>query len=323
MTSRERINIILNGGTPDRPPFNFWMDRDIMSLMDQKYGKDFRITHYDADLLETFAVMDYFPNLQAEYIFDGKTNWMIKPKLTNFSEIFKYDIPNPNNPEIYSNIISTRKTYPSKAIFAMMIAPLGIISQLKMPQDMMMGLILEEEIIIDILEKITPAMLLIAENTCKLDIDVLYLAEDLCMSTGLMYSKDMLKKFNFDYMKEIIEIAHSNNKKVFYHTDGFILDAIDLFIDYGFDGINPLEPRYNNSQQFIEKSKNKLMLYGGIDNCNIIPNGTCEDIKDHIENQFDILGKNGRMIFSSHDIPSHCPIENLDTMVNTIKNLRY
>jgi len=323
MTSRERVNLIFKGENPDRPPFNFWMDRDIMQEYDNRFGENFRIARYDADVIESFALMDYFPDLKAEFVVDEKTSWLVKPKVEDFKEVFNFPVPDPNNPEIYQNIIDTRGQYPDKAIFAMMIAPLGAIGSLKLPEDFMMGLALEGDVVCDILDRIKPAMIEIAKNTCKLDIDVLYLAEDICMSTGLTYSKNMLRQFHFDYMKEIIDIAHNAGKKVFYHTDGLVIDCLELFMEYGIDGINPLEPRYNDPKLFIEKTQGKLMLYGGIDNCNIIPNGTTEEIKEHIKSQFEIIAKNTGMIFSSHDIPSHCPLENLDVMVDTIKGLRY
>jgi len=322
MTSRERVLAILKGEKPDRIPFNFWMDRDIMIELDCLFGENFRVNYYGADVIEAFAFMDYFPQFQAEYIHDEKTSWQVKAKVDDFSQILEYPIPRGNNPEIYANIRDTRNKYPDKAIFAMMMAPLGIISNLKMPEDFYIGLMLESDIIHEILCKIKPTMIEIAENTCKEDIDVLYLAEDFCMATGLMYSQKMLKEFHFEYMKDVIQIAHDAGKKVFYHTDGFIMDAIDLFIEYKIDGINPVEPRYNDSKLFSEKTKGKLMVYGGIDNCNIIPNGTFDEIEKHLNYQFQNLGKNGGLIFSSHDIPSCCPIENLDFMVKTIKNMK-
>ncbi|MGC8844015.1 MAG: uroporphyrinogen decarboxylase family protein, partial [bacterium] len=63
--------------------------------------------------------------------------------------------------------------------------------------------------------------------------------------------------------------------------------------------------------------------YGGLDNSNIIPNGSVEDVKRHIYEVFEVLGKEGKLIFSTHDIPGHCPIENIDAMVSAIKSCRY
>jgi uroporphyrinogen-III decarboxylase len=98
---------------------------------------------------------------------------------------------------------------------------------------------------------------------------------------------------------------------------------VDLFLEYGFDGINPLEYRFNNPRRFRDIEGGKLIVYGGLDNSIIIPNGTVEDVKKHIYDVFDELGKEGKLIFSTHDIPSYCPLENLDAMVEAIKSCKY
>jgi uroporphyrinogen-III decarboxylase len=156
-----------------------------------------------------------------------------------------------------------------------------------------------------------------------LDIDVLYLAADICSRDGAMVSPEQLREFNFDYLVEVIDIAHEAGKKVFYHSDGRILPILDLYVEYGIDGCNPLEPRYNDSQEFVERFGDKLILYGGGDNCGIIPDGTVEQVREHVRNQFDVFGKDGHFIYSTHDIPGCCPQENLDAMVETIKECRY
>ena len=323
MTSRERVWSVFKTQKADRPPFNFWMDRDIMERLDKELGENFRVSHYDADVIETFALLNYFPGFSGEYIQDEITTWQIKGAIEDYSEVLEAPLPDPDDINIYQNIIDTRTKYPDKALFTMLIPPIGSIGGLKLPQYFMMDLACEPELMHSVIDKIMPTMIKVAENACDLDIDVLYIADDICMSSGLIYSKKMLREFQFDYIKPIIDMAHSKGKKVFYHTDGLVMDILDLFMEYNIDGINPLEPRFNKSEEFIKRTGGKLMLYGGIDNCHIIPEGTCVDVVSHIKNQFETIGKHTGMIFSSHDIPSSVPMENINVMVDTIKSLRY
>ncbi|MBQ0106113.1 MAG: hypothetical protein KBT47_08795, partial [Armatimonadetes bacterium] len=292
-------------------------------LLDKKLGENFRITHYDADVIETFAIPNMFPGFSGEFIEDEKTVWMTKGAINDYSEVLDCPLPDPDSEDIYRNIIETREKYPDKAIFAMIIPPIGTLGGLKLPQDFMMDLASEPELIHSVIKRIMPVLTKVAENACNTDIDVLYIADDICMSGGLIYSEKMLREFQFDYIKSIIDMAHSKGKKVFYHTDGMVMNALNLFAEYGIDGINPLEPRFNSGKEFISRTKGSLMLYGGIDNCHIIPEGTEEDIVMHIKSQFENIGKHTPMIFSSHDIPSTVPLKNIDIMTETIKSLRY
>ena len=54
MTSKERVLAALEFRRPDRVPFNFWMDRRLMAQYEEKYGPDWRVRVFDADVVETF-----------------------------------------------------------------------------------------------------------------------------------------------------------------------------------------------------------------------------------------------------------------------------
>jgi uroporphyrinogen decarboxylase len=323
MTSRERVQCVLSGGIPDRVPFNFWMDRDKMAEYDQKWGADFRLTHYGVDVIEAFQLINYWPTLTPKMYFDGKTYWQTEPMVESLSDALNLPLPDPTNTAIYADIEEKRAKNPDKAIFVLANAPLGIFEPLRLAENLYMELYDCADEIHEILTRMKPVMMEATRRTCALDIDVLYVADDICGRDGALVSPKQLREFHFNYLREVVDIAHEAGKKVFYHTDGRVTGILDLFMEYGYDGINPYEPRYNDAQEFVDRTNGKLMLYGTLDNCKIIPDGTVEDIQEHVREKFRILGKEGRLIFSTHDIPAHCPQENLDALVETIKSCRY
>jgi len=322
MTSRERVQCVLQGGIPDRVPFNFWMDRDKMAEYDREWGHDFRFTHYGVDVVESFIALPWWAGVPVESFDDGMTVWQTKPMLDSILDAIDLPMPDPADPNVYADIIAKRAQYPDKAIFALLLAPLDIIQPLRLA-DMYTDLLDYPETIHKILDRARPVLIEAARRACELDIDVLYLAGDFCGRDGALVSPKLLREFLFGYLKECIEIAHEHGKKVFYHSDGYVLDILNLYIEAGIDGCNPVEARYNDSHEFVRRSEGKLMLYGGLDNCNIIPNGTVDDVRQHVRSQFEILGNQGRLILSSHDIPGMCPRANLDVMVECIKACRY
>ncbi len=323
LTSRERVQLVLNGGRPDRLPFNFWMDRDKMAEYDARWGADFRLTHYGADVIEAFVMLGFWAGLEAETINDGKTAWQTRGLVESMSDAVGMAMPDPSDASVYADIEAKRAANPDKAIFAMMAAPLGILEPLRLAQDLYLDLYDSADETHVLLRRIEPVLTEAARRVCAMDIDALYLAADICGRDGAMVSPKQLREFHFDYVKEVINIAHEAGKKVFYHSDGLILPVLDVYVEYGIDGCNPLEPRYNDSREFADRFGDKLMLYGGGDNCRIIPDGAVDDVRAHVRSQFETLGKNARFIYSTHDIPGHCPQENLDAMVETIKSCRY
>ena len=133
MTSRERVRAVFEGRKPDRPPFNFWMDRDAMERLDALLGEDFRVSHYGADVIEAFAMADMCPSRKAEYISDGKTMWMTRGKVDDIEEASGLPVCSPEDPAIYGDIEQKRRKYPQKAIFAMVPNPLGVLNSLLLP----------------------------------------------------------------------------------------------------------------------------------------------------------------------------------------------
>lgn len=281
------------------------------------------MTHYDVDVIEAFVALPWWADHPMETIDDGKTTWQTKPLVESMEEAVAFNMPDASDPGVYADIENKRSAYPDKAIFAMLGAPLMILEPLRLAENLFLDLYDSVDEIHHILKRVRLVLIDAARRACSMDIDVLYLAGDICSRDGAMVSLKQLREFNFDYIREVIDIAREAGKKVFYHSDGMLMNVLDIYMEYGIDGCNPLEPRYNDPHEFLTRTNGKMMLYGGIDNCDVIPNGTIDQIRDHICGQFNILGKEGRLIFSSHDIPGHCPQENLDAMLDSIKSCRY
>lgn len=322
MTSRERVNCVLRGEQPDRVPFNFWMDRDKMAEYDARWGGDFRLTHYGADVIEAFVLFDWFPGLHPKSRYDGVTCWQLEPALESMEQALELQFADPADPAHFTDIRTKRANHPDKAIFSLMVGPLGILSTYRLAQNLFLELHDKAEVIHEFLRMIQPIYLEIVRRICALDIDVLYLADDICDRNGATISPAHLREFHFDYLRPAIDIAHQSGKRVFYHTDGYVLDILDIFTDYNIDGINPIEHRYNDPKEFLRRSGGRLKVYGALDNCNVIPNGTPDEIKAHVQDVFHYLGANG-LIMSTHDIPAYCPLENLDAMVEAVKGCSY
>ena len=323
MTSRERVQCVLNREQPDRLPFNFWMDRDVMTAYDEKWGADFRLTHYGVDVIEAFVMLPFWASIPMKTFSDGKTDWQLEPMVESMEDALELPMPDPADPAVYADIQSKRAANPDKAIFALMPTPLGCLEPLRMPENLYTDLYDHPEAIHNILDRVRPILVEAARKACELDIDVLYPASDICGRDGALISPKQLREFHFDYLKEAVDVTHAAGKKVFYHSDGYIIPVLDLYVEYGIDGCNPLEPRYNETQKFAELFGKDLMLYGGGDNCNIIPNGTPDEVRKHVRNQFETLNGKAPFIFSTHDIPGHCPQANLDAMVEAIMDCTY
>lgn len=325
MNSRERIHFVMENKIPDRLPFNFWMDRPLMADLDKRFGDNFRINHYGADVIETFPLVPWFPEVADKWVMksDEKTIWLVKHPFETVDDFKGVSIPDMDDENIYVQIKADREKYPDKALFALIGHPMELLVNHFGFENFFLALFDGEDEILDLLNKISAAQVKLVENCVKCDVDVIYLAGDICTTRSEIMSPEMLEKFCFTFMKPVIDKAHELGKKVFLHTDGNVMNILPLFVKYEIDGINPLQSNCNDKQYFSDNFGDKLIVYGGIDNCFTIPNGTTEEVRQHIRDNFRILGKNGRYIASSHDIPGYVPLENVDAMVDELKKCIY
>ena len=74
-------------------------------------------------------------------------------------------------------------------------------------------------------------------------LDVLVIEDDIASDKGPMISLEHFNIFINHYNRLIVERAHQKGLKVVRHSDGNLWSLLDVLIESGYDGINPLEPQ--------------------------------------------------------------------------------
>ena len=318
MDSKTRVLTALAHKKPDRAPFNFWMDRRLMAQFEKEVGhRHWRVTHFGADVIETFPYLD-FP--QGESIMHEGSSWIKGPCFEDWSKIGDLRMPDPKNEKVYELIKQDVAEFPDKFILLDMITPWGVIAGMRTYENIYMDMYTAPDEFKKLSKRILDVMKVTVERACKIGVSALYLLEDLATSSGLAMSPKMIREFCFDYARDMVDIAKSYNLPVLFHSDGSILDLVELLPDLDVKAVNPLQPFLNDFGTFKKRFGDKMAVYGGLDNCFIIPDGTVKDVHDHVIDTWEKLGKqDGALIFSTHDIPIQTPRENVEEMVRTIK----
>lgn len=324
MTSRQRIQKVLRGEKPDRVPFNFWMDRWRMAELDRDLGngKDFRLEYYDADVVEVIPNVPWFSDFISLTRADRQTVWHVTSAVDSILPLLEHDLP-PIDESITSYIIEARARYPDKAIFTLMLTPLDAIMGKRLMQDFFVDIYDYPSEVEELCNKIGDHQTKIIEHIIdRCDIDAIYMAGDICANSGALMSSELLRKLWLTPMKKVTATAHNRDTPVLYHTDGRVIEILDLLAESGIDGLNPLQANLQEDDEF-EPWKDRFILYGTMDNNSIIPNGPEQVIRKHIRDKFDHF-KDGRgLIFSSHDIQGDTPQGHINAMVDEIKSCRY
>ena len=157
-------------------------------------------------------------------------------------------------------------------------------SEEKLLEDM----ILEPTFCDELLDKVTEHLTTMALETLKRT-DTwktgLFVYDDMASRYSPMFSPDLFGKYLLPRYKKIIsECRKAGCRHFFFHSDGNIEPFMDLLIEAGFEGFNPLEPRSGlYLPRLRAKYGKKAVFFGGVCNTEILPGGDKKAIRNHIE----------------------------------------
>jgi uroporphyrinogen-III decarboxylase len=294
------------------------MDRRLMDEYEKRLGhRHWRVTHYGADVIETFPLLDFPTGPMEER--DG-TSWLKGPVFDDWNQADELAMPDPRDDTVYGLIKADLDEFPDKAVILDMQTPWGIVAGfIRGYEHVYLDMCMEGEAFKKLCSRILEVQKVVVERVCAMGITALYLMEELATSQGLSMSLEMTAEYVFAYAREMAEIARAHEIPILWHSDGNILGLIEHLVGLGVKAVNPLQPNVNDTKAFMERFGGRLAVYGGIDNCFIIPESSPEGVRQHVLEQFDQLGQpHGGLIFSTHDIPLKTPRENVEMMVATI-----
>ncbi len=125
------------------------------------------------------------------------------------------------------------------------------------------------------------------ERWARTDIDALFFMDDWGSQKALLISPDLWRELFKPLYRDYIEIAHSAGKKIFMHSDGYIVDIILDLIELGLDALN--SQIFCMGLENLSRFRGKICFWGEIDRQHLLAEATPEevhaaviDIKKHL-----------------------------------------
>jgi hypothetical protein len=152
------------------------------------------------------------------------------------------------------------------------------------------------------------------EVWAKTAVQGLWIMDDWGAQTSLLISPDQWRRIFKPLYSEYVDIAHSNGKKLFMHSDGYILDIIPDLIEIGVDALN--------SQIFcmgldnLHKFRGKITFWGEIDRQHILADDPPEKVRDAVVQVKENIYYNGGVIAQCEFGPGAKP-DNVETVFRT------
>ncbi len=155
-------------------------------------------------------------------------------------------------------------------------------------------------------------------------VDVAYICgTDFGTQQSTFCSDKTFKELYMPYYIKINDWIKKNTKwKTFKHSCGAIEPFIDLFIQSGFDIINPVQCSAQSMDPKKLKSKygDRMVFWGGgIDTQEVLPFGSVDAVRRQVLDRCEIFAENGGYVFNAiHNIQAKTPVENIIAMIDAI-----
>ncbi len=212
------------------------------------------------------------------------------------------------------------------AIFCKVGGPYSRTSRLRGTEQFLIDIAEDPEYAKALVEKVTDHITMVGLEHLRRDdftSSGIWIFDDIADNNGLIMGPRHYEHIFYPSLVKMVQaFKEAGVSKVLMHSDGNIESVLDMFIEAGIDGINPVEPKAAmDIVKLRKKYGGRLSFIGGMCNSFVLPKGSKEEITKQVRMIVE-LGKEGGVIFGSHSIGADVPIENYDLAIRIYREIR-
>lgn len=134
--------------------------------------------------------------------------------------------------------------------------------------------------------------------------DAVWVFGDVGYNHGTFFSPAMYRELIWPDHKRLCDWAHARGMKFIYHTDGDVRAFLDMFVEAGFDCIQPMEAKANmDIRQLAPKYGRQLSFFGNIDMMVAI-RGDRDELENEVRTKLAAgMANHGYAYHSDHSVP--------------------
>lgn len=187
-------------------------------------------------------------------------------------------------------------------------------------EQLMMMVYDDKELIRDMMNFQTDFIIgLWSKVVADVNIDFVYLGEDMAYKTGPMFSPSLYGELVKPLYEKLADFLKSNGVEHFIvDSDGCILKLIPMYIEAGITGTLPLEIAAGMDPVALRKEYPKLQMIGGVDKLKIAEGGSAID--GQIDKVRKLAGQGGYIPSFDHSVPPIVSYENYKDYMAKLKD---
>lgn len=173
-----------------------------------------------------------------------------------------------------------------------------------------------------LLERLFQQNLVKARAAAHAGADLITTGDDVASQTALIFSKDTWKRMIFTRWAAVwAEIKRIRPAaRIWYHSDGNIVDIIPEMIGAGLDILNPVQPECMDLDDLYRRYGKQLTFDGAIGTQTTMPFGSADDVRRRVREVIDKYGRQGGLMVSpTHVLEPEVPLANIDALFETCR----
>ena len=155
-----------------------------------------------------------------------------------------------------------------------------------------------------VLDKVTP--------------DTFGASDDLGSQRAALVSPKTFRRWLKPGYARCMQAARAAGCVVSMHSDGYLLELVDDLIDAGLTLLNPqVGPNTLAGQE--ERMKGRLCIALDLDRQHILPQGTPQEVRDHVREAVQVLGSPRGGLMLQAEINADCPLRNIEALAEAMR----
>jgi uroporphyrinogen decarboxylase len=172
-------------------------------------------------------------------------------------------------------------------------------------EKLLIDMMLETEYVIPLFEACGEYQTKIGLELIKRGVDAIWFGDDFGTQLSLIIPPETFRTQLKPIYKKMVDTFKQANPDIIpiLHCDGAVAELLDDIKEIGFEVFNPVQPGVPGHlpQDMKDRFGDKFAFWGAIDQQDLLPNGTDEQLENDIIEKISILGKNGGyMIAPAH-----------------------
>ncbi len=151
------------------------------------------------------------------------------------------------------------------------------------------------------------------------NVTTLMIADDIAYKGGLFIDPGLFRRLWLPRMRRLVAPIHAAGVPVFFHSDGQAGQFIEMLIELGIMGVNPLETQCNDIVAMKHRYGKDIVLMGNMDMGGVLAFGTPDDVRREMTRLLlAMMPGGGYVAMSSNSIADSVVPENYQTMIETV-----